>query len=43
MPGVTEVYHWHQYTNENRKPLALWGREVVQLVAEHPPQERQEG
>jgi len=36
MAGVAGVYHRHQYTNEKREALALWGREVMQLVAKYP-------
>lgn len=43
MAGVAGVYHRHQYTNEKREALALWGREVLQIVAKYPPQENQEG
>ncbi|OYX64933.1 MAG: integrase [Novosphingobium sp. 32-60-15] len=37
--GVAGVYHRHQYTNEKREALAIWGREVLQLVAKHQPKE----
>ena len=42
MAGVAGVYHRHQYTNEKREALALWGREVLHLVARYPPQKNQE-
>ncbi|MBC2650525.1 tyrosine-type recombinase/integrase [Novosphingobium aerophilum] len=42
MAGVAGVYHRHQYTNEKREALALWGREVQLLVAKYPPQDSQE-
>src|SRR3546814_4809073 len=42
MAGVAGVYHRHQYTNEKREALALWGRELLQLVAKYPTQ-NQEG
>jgi integrase len=38
MAGVAGVYHRHQYTNEKREALSIWGREVLQLVAKFPPQ-----
>jgi len=31
-----QVYHRHQYTNEKREALALWGKEVMQIVAKYP-------
>lgn len=37
--GVAGVYHRHQYTNEKQEALAIWGREVLQLVAKHQPKE----
>jgi integrase len=43
MAGVAGVYHRHQYTNEKREALALWGREVLQIVAKYPPQQHQDG
>lgn len=36
MAGVAGVYHRHQYTNEKREALSLWGREVLQIVARYP-------
>lgn len=36
MAGVAGVYHRHQYTNEKREALALWGKEVMQIVAKYP-------
>jgi hypothetical protein len=42
MAGVAGVYHRHQYTNEKREALALWGKEVLMLVAKYPPQDSQE-
>lgn len=30
--GVAGIYHRHQYTSEKREALAVWGREVQQLV-----------
>lgn len=42
MAGVAGVYHRHQYTNEKREALALWGREVLLIVAKYPPQDSQE-
>ena len=41
MAGVAGVYHRHQYTNEKREALALWGREVLQIAAKYPPQRDQ--
>lgn len=43
MAGVAGVYHRHQYTNEKREALALWGREVLQIAAKYPPQQDQDG
>ena len=37
--GVAGVYHRHQYTSEKQEALAIWGREVLQLVAKHQPKE----
>lgn len=36
MAGVAGVYHRHQYTNEKREALALWGKEVMQIAAKYP-------
>ena len=36
MAGVAGVYHRHQYTNEKREALTLWGKEVMQIVAKYP-------
>ncbi len=36
MAGVAGVYHRHQYTNEQREALALWGKEVMQIAAKYP-------
>ena len=37
--GVAGVYHRHQYTSGKQEALAIWGREVLQLVAKHQPKE----
>jgi integrase len=37
MAGVAGVYHRHQYTNEKREALALWGKEVMQIEAKYRP------
>jgi integrase len=41
MAGVAGVYHRHQYTNEKREALALWGKELMQLVAKYPAETAQ--
>ena len=35
MAGVAGVYHRHQYTNEKREALALWGMEVLRISSKH--------
>ncbi|MFM2410376.1 MAG: hypothetical protein RL481_1204 [Pseudomonadota bacterium] len=34
--GVAGVYHRHSYTNEKREALAMWGKEVLEIVARYP-------
>jgi integrase len=34
--GVAGVYHRHSYTNEKRKALAMWGKEVLEIASRYP-------